>query len=333
MAGRIKRDLEKHARLESDKATRSVAAAEAARAIGADVDTRGPDDADKLQADLEFAIGEHSRLKATADSINQRLLAAESARTKLEASQTSYSGISVEAAKGAELAARESSEAANAEVAKLTDLLAQARGAATMAQMQHENSMNALRVAVEHEQTVTAWREAIDAAANVEPIDATVIAESEADVLAAREALLRGDRIRQAKLKAAEADEHMRQAAEFRRVSDWLRDCAHATDEVLSDMVSKLGCPLSVSGGRLMTVHPVRGTTFYSELSDGERWKIALDIAIAAVGPNGVLTVKQDAWQDLDPNNQQLIIDHVAATDVTLYTAECDAGELRAEVA
>jgi hypothetical protein len=333
MAARIKRDLEKHARLEADKATRAVAAAEAARATASDVDTSGPDDAAALQAELEFAIGEHSRLKAQAESITQRLAAAESARRQLAESQNGFSGMSIDAAKAAEQQALAENNAATAEVGRLEDLLQQARNAAELAHMRWENSVNAVRAAIEHGHTVGAWREAIDAAANIEPIPAELLDEAAADVTAARIALERGALIRQAKANHAEADELMRVAAAHRTTSDWLRDCGHATDEVLSDMVSKLGCPLSVSGGRLVTEHPTRGQTFYSELSDGERWKIALDIAIDAVGPNGVLTIKQDAWQDLDPNNQQLIVDHVAQTDVTLYTAACDDGELRAEVA
>lgn len=332
MAARIKRDLEKHARLEEDKAQRAIAAAEAARSANGATDLEGPDDAEKLQADLEFAISENSRLKAQAETINQQLFAAKAAREKLDASLQQSSTVGVEAARQAETLAREAFEKATAEVEKLQDLLDQAQTFARLQEIDHKNTLHNLETAIQHEQQLGDCRTAIDAAANLEPVALELLQQAADDVVTAKQALERGVLIRQAKERAAVADQHMNEAAAHRRSADWLRDCAHATDEVLSDMVSKLGCPLAVSGGRLMTNHPARGECHYAELSDGERWKIALDIAIAAVGPNGVLTVKQDAWQDLDPSNQQLIIDHVAETDVTLYTAACDDGELRAEV-
>lgn len=333
MAARIKRDLEKHARMASDQAEREVAAAEAARALTVDVDLNGPDDAEKLQAELEFAITENQRLNSQAQAINRQLLTAHSARNQLADAQASYAGLTVGETARDETNARIASELAASEVARLEDLLHVARNEAQKATMQHEKAVAALQSVTEHEQTLSAWRAAIDDAANVEPVEPVLLEQAAADVTIARQALERGTLIRQAKAKLTAATEHMTQAAGFRRVSDWLRDAGKATDDVLSDLVGKLGCSLTVSGGRLMVEHPVRGVTYYGELSDGERWKVALDIAIDAVGPNGLLVIEQHAWQDLDPINRGVIIDHVAQSSVAVLTAECDAGELRAEVA
>jgi hypothetical protein len=333
MAGRIKRDLEKHARLASDEAEREVAGAEAARALVADVDLNGPDDGPALQGELEFAIAEFSRLGTQANAITRQVLAAETARTQLAAASTSYQGASVRRAQDAETVTSETSEAANAEVLKLEALLHEARNAAQIATMQHENAVTSLRTAIEHEQTLTAWRTAIDEAAKVEPIAPELIEAAAADVTAARAAQERGTLVRLAKQKAANADEHMKRAAECRRVSDWLRDAGKATDEVLSDLVGKLGCPLRVSGGRLVTDHSLRGETFYSELSMGERTKIALNIATDAVGPNGLIVIPQEFWEGLDPDNRQMTAEHMRDTGVYGISAEADLGELRAEVA
>ncbi|MBK8184837.1 MAG: hypothetical protein IPK63_18920 [Candidatus Competibacteraceae bacterium] len=126
-------------------------------------------------------------------------------------------------------------------------------------------------------------------------------------------------------LKAAEAQEHAQEATALRRK-------AKQTDEVLSEIVSTLpGCPLQVTDGRLLTATK-RGPTFYAELSMGERWRIALDIAIQSVGSGGLLVVPQEAWEGLDPSNRQAIADQVRAAKVVILTAECsDDSSLTAE--
>jgi len=332
MAARIKRDLEKHARLQTDEAEREVAAAEASRALAKDIDLTGPSDADALQSELEFAVAEHSRVTEQAKAITKQILEAQAAQRKLAEAEASFSGLSLEQAMDAEAVTRETSAAANDEVARLEKLLQAARIAAQTADMQHENAVNALQNAISHAETIKVWRTAINEAANAEPIAAELIEQAASDVTAARQAADRGAVIRHARERSNSADEHMQHAAECRRVSDWLRDAGKATDEVLSELVGKLGCPLRVSGGRLVT-DTARGETFYSELSHGERTKLALDIAAAAVGPDGLIVARQEFWEGLDPLNRQTV--HQAMREAGVYglTAEADLGELRAEVA
>lgn len=333
MAARIKRDLEKHARLATDAAEREVAAAEAARAVAGDVDLTANCDAAELQADLEFAAGEYQRLKTEAAAIVQRLNAAEVARGQVAAAEASQVGLTLTQASQAEESTRIVSEAAQADVRNLEVLLAKARQVAEVASMQHRSAGELLQSAIERDQTLTSWRETIEAAADVQPIAPELLEQAAADVTAAREALERAALIRQAKEKQTLADEHMKRAAEQRQIADELRDAGKATDEVLSDVVGKLGVALRVSGGRLVTTHPVRGETYYSELSMGERTKIALTIATDAVGPNGVIVIAQEFWEGLDPDNRRMVADHMREAGVVGITAEADHGELRAEVA
>lgn len=65
-----------------------------------------------------------------------------------------------------------------------------------------------------------------------------------------------------------------------------------------------------------------RGVTPYAELSAGERWRIALDVAVGALPSHGVLTVPQEAWEGLDPENRRLVAEHVRDRGVVLLTAE-----------
>lgn len=331
MAARIKRDLEKHAREAADKADKETKAAAAARLLTVDVDLNAKCDGDELQQDLEFAFKEHSRLTAEANSISATLLNATTAREQLEKAEASHVGVSLEQAVAAEAETSKALDRANGEVERLRGELAKAQAEAQQATLRHDNALNTWQAATNHENTIAGWRATIDAAASVQPIPAELLQAAEYDVTIARRAVEQGAIVRKAKESSEKAAAHMQSAAEWSQISDHLRDAAKGTDDVLSDVVQKLGCPLRVAAGRLVT-ETKRGETFFGELSDGERWKLALDIAIEAVGPNGVLTIEQNAWQDLDPTNQQLIINRVAETDCTLFTAQCADGELRAEV-
>ena len=123
---------------------------------------------------------------------------------------------------------------------------------------------------------------------------------------------------------AAECSEAEAEAAILRRQ-------ARQTEEVLSEIVSAInGCPLQVIDGRLFTATK-RGTTAYADLSMGEKWRIALDIAIAAVGEHGLLVVPQEAWEGLDPQNRGAIAEQVKSAGVVIITAECADSALEAE--
>ena len=113
--------------------------------------------------------------------------------------------------------------------------------------------------------------------------------------------------------------------------SNLLRRKARQTEEILSEIIADLGCPLRCLDGRLIT-DTARGPTYYSDLSEGERWTMALDIAVQALGERGLLVVPQAAWEGLDPTNRALIAAHAKQAGVVIITAECDAGDLGADV-
>ncbi|MBK8191523.1 MAG: hypothetical protein IPK79_13880 [Vampirovibrionales bacterium] len=122
-------------------------------------------------------------------------------------------------------------------------------------------------------------------------------------------------------------------AQEYAEEAKELREKAKQTDEVLSEIVAEIpACPLRVVDGRLVT-DTKRGATFYSDLSAGERWRIALDIAIQAVGTGGLLVIPQEAWEGLDPQNRDAIAKQAKAARVVILTAECSDSELSAEMA
>jgi len=146
------------------------------------------------------------------------------------------------------------------------------------------------------------------------------------DIAQAHLQALNAERRKDGEALAESAKEHAREAEELRRK-------AKQTDEVLSEIVSTLpGCPLQVVDGRLLC-GTKRGPTHYHDLSMGERWRIALDVAIQAVGEGGLLVVPQEAWEGLDPDNRAAIAERVRAARVVILTAECSDGDLTAEPA
>jgi len=98
-----------------------------------------------------------------------------------------------------------------------------------------------------------------------------------------------------------------------------LRKDAETVDTALASLVA---CPdLSVVDGRLVT-ETVRGITPFGELSEGERWALALRIAAEQVGEHGLIVVPQEAWEGLDADNRTAIDTLARELRVVVLTAE-----------
>ncbi len=140
----------------------------------------------------------------------------------------------------------------------------------------------------------------------------------------ARAAISAADSIRRARDTRARAAIHEAEATTHATEAVAARRWAKYTDELLSEQVGTVaGCPLSVVDGRLVIPTPSRGPTFYSELSMGEKWRIAMDIAIATVGKTGLIIIPQEAWEGLDNTNRTAIHTQAREAGVTVLTAEC----------
>ena len=100
---------------------------------------------------------------------------------------------------------------------------------------------------------------------------------------------------------------------------------------MLNGLLAKTGAAIRVDGGRLVTDTAKRGETNFHELSDGERLKLILDIAIATAGEAKVIGIAQGYYEGLDPRNRQLIDETVTAKGILALGARATLGELRAE--
>lgn len=162
-------------------------------------------------------------------------------------------------------------------------------------------------------------------AGTVEPVDAQELAQSKQRALEASDAIKHGMEARRAIATQAESVELRNRADETKREAERLRGSAKQTDEVLSSLVKEIVPELWVDDGRLYTTTEERGPTLFAELSDGQRAKLALRIAI------GALTVKVDEQGEIlsDPGFVTLEqkhwegIDEVAKEEIKQLAKEC----------
>ncbi len=90
--------------------------------------------------------------------------------------------------------------------------------------------------------------------------------------------------------------------------------------------------PIEVQDGKLVVDYQKRGKVIpFEELSTGQKWKVAIEYAVAAVGEGGVIPLSQEAWQALGPELKDSIAQQCCDAIVWLVTGEVAEGELRVE--
>lgn len=152
------------------------------------------------------------------------------------------------------------------------------------------------------------------------------------DLQSKREALAKSERARQSAELRRQGEDKAIEAERLAAEAVSLRRKSKQTDEVLSEIVGEIkGCPLRVSDGKLI-IDTKRGPTMFGELSHGERWRVALDIAIGSIGECGLIVIPQEAWEGLDTDNRMAIAQQAKDGCIVIITAECGDGEIDSEV-
>jgi hypothetical protein len=334
MAERIKRDLEKHARLFKDEAAKENARAQASRAAAEGVDLALEDNPTKLHEDLELAIAEEQRLKAEARAAVTAQAQIDQAQRALKFAEANYNGPTVEAALASvEVAARELSDSRMI-VEDLERRLREAKETHGTKVIRHQSAVEALQTAEAHDRSMAEWHKSLGITVPETDVTDEQIRAATEDTLAAREAVDRGTIVREAKKRIAEAEGHARSAADLRTQEERLREAAEGTDNVLSDVVGSLGCPLKVKQGRLVTNIPGRVEEPFDRLGRGDQWTMTIkDIAAPALGQNGVLIIDQEGFEGMDTEHRDLVARAAAEAGLYALTAEWgDEAELSVEV-
>lgn len=330
MAARVKADFEEQARALEGQTEREDGHAQACREAVEGIDTSQPDDETVLQQANWSAVREEAAAAERGAAWLKTRHEAEAAaallaRTRAEALDVAAVQIEVNDAEGKVRCIHD-------EIEHLERMLVHANAKLTNAVAAVDAAKQKLGQANTQQALCEGWQKTIDAASTAEYPTEQYLTRLREAVKTTTEAVQTGVLVRKAKLSLAAAEKHeaLRDSLAARAVK--FREAAKGTDEVLSEVVSRCGIALRVDAGRLILNTPARGETYFAELSDGERWKVALDIGIEAVGEQGLLVIPQDAWEGLDPLNRVGIWQHVQGRKVAVLTAESDAGDLRGEI-
>jgi len=329
MAERIKRDIEARAREIEAQRDHAQARASALLAQNEGIDTNAPHDASLLAEDYAAARAEIVNTEANAATFAKAIQDRDAAAAKLrelpkeERHQQDLENILTDA--------RLHRQLLTDELLELEHQIAAVNAALPEADRAVADAIHVLELHQVNEQRRLDLAAVLDRPLPPE-FNAVDVEVARLKAQQAQKAMERGVLIRQAFERKESAQAELANAGEFSRKAELLRASAKGTDEILSGLVGKANAKLRVEAGRLI-LNTTRGKTYFAELSHGEKWKIALDVAIEAVGSGGVLVCPQEAYEGLDPINRQLIADHLAGTGVVMFTAEAtDDPEVKAEV-
>lgn len=331
MAARVKRRFERLAVEHETRASKhqQCAAAEAASAAGVDVSQ--PDDADALADTVRDAIRAQAALEQQRVSADQAMQRAFAARERL-ASLPPPKDLA--ALNEAETAACRASDFAELERKTAWEAY-QAAEARRVAAARAVETATAAREAAQREQQVRDEldRTIAEAAETVCPTD-TAIADAAAKVRAAHAAVETGVRIRAAKDAIRRAAVEQANAKAEAAAAENLRKAAKGTLDVLCEAIAGVpNCPLRVAydddgDARLVIATTRSDEEPFDERSDGERWRVVLDIAAS---PDRLIVLPQAAFGELSDGMRDALDRLARERRCYILTAQADDGELRAQ--
>lgn len=228
--------------------------------------------------------------------------------------------------------ARAAQEAAERGVRHAAAALEAARQTLTQTQAECEMASAGARWATDQDQLIRAWSSTIEELAAISAPEPGEVAALDMQHAEAVRAAQGGAVVRRAQAEIRIAEALASEAQQVSLTAAWLRETARSTDQVLEQALVDAGFgAVKVHDGRLC-VESDRGLEPFSDLSHGERWRFALDLAARGLPKGSVLPVRQEAFESLDPANRAFV--HRLAMDrgLVILTAEATAGQLRAEV-
>jgi len=325
MARRVKADYDEHARIEEANAEQAIGMARAAEDAAGDIDVTLPHDEVELRAAYNAARDEWQRKTAERKAwvdLREKAVAAQDRLTA--ASQT----VDLAGAQTAHEVAAEEDRVRRAAVDELTGQLDAANAAATAASNRLESAAATLQSVESAAGIISAARAEVAAFNDQAETTAEHVASAEEASNVAAAVMDQGTRIRSALTHKQTADGHRAKAKASRALAEQLRASAAATDDVLSRAINCPALAVRMVAGQqrlVVTDHRRRedvGQLPYSELSHGERWRVAIDLAADQVGKGGLVVVKQEAWEGLDSEARAAIHEHATERGVYVLTAE-----------
>ena len=340
LAGRTSRALQKTALKCERKATAEFAAAKAKSDEAAKVDMARESDRDVLKSAYDGAHTLVAELGAKQSQYTEQRAAVATAYQSIEDMKAPSVSID-EAAKW--LADQDFSlaatvkeiEKARANVARAeselklrTANVARAESELKLMTANVKQAQQVVKLAITHEENVAHLKDII-ASAQLEPVSDDTLAAAENARLEASSAIEVGVAVRQAKGLADEALEHQEWAEASQKHAETLRDQSRAVDEILSELIPAGN--LRIDAGRIVTTTD-RGSELFSELSDGERAKLAIEVAVPQLPEDGLLIAPQWMWEGWTKSTQAAVDATLKEHGVVMLTAKARDGELAVEV-
>lgn len=288
-----------------------------------DLDLTAESDPKILQAERDAARDAVTKLSAQADNALRDQMRVKEANDLLQELQHDELTAEKETLDAAILAANE--EFATNQ-AKVDELRKQAVLLQTRNKALSETSNNAeekLEGIARQLELVQKASDAVKLAVTKAPTDAETEAAKER-LAEATAAVERGTLIRAARENEAKAAAHRKAAKLATETALKYRDAGKATDVVLSDSIKckQLRVESDGKNARLVTETSRGKSTLYHDLSDGQKYKIAIDIGADTVGEDGLLTVDQIGWEGIDADNRIAIDQHAKERKVHVWVLE-----------
>lgn len=324
----VKRDLEAAARAAHSQAEQAYGASVAKLAENDGIDLDAPCDEHALNQELERAIKDQSRLKEQLRQQQQDAVRRAEALRKIDELKAQMTGPTIEAAayevtqRGLDVSEWES------RVADYRRLLDEAVARVDTHRAQLKAAQSVLSLVRQQNEMLLEWQKTLEQLPeDAEDLTAQIF-EAEQEVANARQAVLTGQRVRDALNRKADAERRSQEAAQARQREERLREAAKGTLDVLAESVRRVSNRVKFdSNFRLVVDHPARGECYFSDLSHGERWSLCLDMVMESARQRGkpaVLGIPQEAWEGLDGRNRQMLIDKVHNSQLIVFTAEAD---------
>lgn len=332
MAAKVKRAIEKSAQHQEKQAETARTKLLVQQETFANVDLDAPHDAKVLQDAQVAAIERKAAIGQQRASALTIIKAAGEAREKLGAAGV---GVSVADAAHDVAIATDRRCAAESRVHDLERQLEEARHDLKLAESNEQAANESWAAATRHERTIAEWRSQIEAAEKVHCPSEADVAGAIAAVDAANAAVALGLKVREAIAAKAEAGRVADVAKGHEQAAKRLRDAAAATQEVLSDAISRIpDCPLKVfidtdGNSRLVLETDRSDKEPFDELSDGERY----DVLIPMLARNGrIIVLSQAAFGELSPTIRRRVHELARLRGCYILTAQADSGPLEGHI-
>lgn len=332
LAAKVRADFHTAAKKAEDEAKNWLGQYEAHKAQTEGHDLKAETDPKILDKSVEQAIIAKTSLVERKDSHEHANIRHEEAVQKLAIIQEEYQGLSVESAQKAVMDDKTDLMTAIGTVDQISEQLRTAIVERDALQGHLQLAEQAEQEARRHIAQLAEFRQTLDHVMP-EPVAPEEIEQAEETVNEARSLVKLGSQILDARNHKSSAEYSQERSQMFSATSERLRDAAKGTDGVLSALVNVPS--LKLDGGRLVTITE-RGSTLFSELSPGERYKLVIALVCKVLSTMGVPEKKrlafidQEGWEGLDPNTQKYVHAEAREQGIVIIACEATNGDFRA---